>query len=388
MPDAGHSEVMTYSLADILPSVAAAFADHADNTLGVVPARDVVVLLIDGLGAELLARHAQVAPTLAGHVSSTLQAGFPATTATSISSLAVGAPCATHGIIGYSFGLPGVDGPENFNALRWKTGGADGADARLTHLPEEVQPVTSSVARLAADGIDIHFVVPGYQIRSGLTRAAFGVDGVLHTAATLPEVRDGVLQVAHHRDARRRFAYAYYPDLDMNGHVFGPESAEWLAALAAIDAMVAELLTDLPDSCTLLITGDHGMIRAGEAVDLEADATLTEGVRLISGEARVRHVYAAARDGVGDIADRWTSTLGDHALVVTREHALDEHWFGPTPPIETIAARIGHVLAVAQGTSILTCPSAEPMESGMAGHHGAWTDDEQLVPLITNRQRA
>jgi len=376
---------MRHTLADILPSVAAAFDSDAENPLGVVPARDVVVLLIDGLGAELLARHAHVAPTLAAHVSTTLQAGFPATTATSISSLAVGAPCGTHGIIGYSFGLPGADGPENFNALRWKIGGADGTDARHTHLPVEVQPVTSAVARLAASDIDIHYVVPGYQVRSGLTLAAFSVDGELHAAATLDEVRDGVLEVARHDDARRRFAYAYYPDLDMNGHVFGPESPEWLAALTAIDAVVADLLDDLPDTCTLLITGDHGMIRAGKAVDLEADARLQQGVRLIAGEARVRHVYVDHVDAVADVRSRWSGVLGDHALVVTREQALDEHWFGPTPPIATIVSRIGHVLAVAQGTSILTCPTTEPMESGMAGHHGAWSDDEQLVPLIMNR---
>lgn len=380
---ARHSEAMMFALADVLPSVALAFDGVVDNPLGVRPARDVVVLLIDGLGAELLARHANVAPTLAAHVVTTLQAGFPATTATSITSLAVGAPCATHGIIGYSFAVPTPGGRENFNALRWRTGDADGPDARTTIVPEEFQPTPSTVARLAAMGIEIHFVVPGYQVRSGLTRAAFGVSGILHDAPHLDDVRAGILAVAAHDDATRRFAYAYYPQLDAAGHVHGPESPEWLRILAHIDAAVADLLTDLPATCTLLITGDHGMIRVGDVVDLDADPRMHRDVRLVSGEARVRHVYADSKDTVVDVADTWSEVLGEHARVVTREEALDEHWFGATPPNETIAARIGDVLAVAQGTSVLVRSESEPTESSLLGHHGAWTDDEQLVPLVS-----
>ncbi|BDH56702.1 hypothetical protein MTP03_16410 [Tsukamurella sp. PLM1] len=84
------------------------------------------------------------------------------------------------------------------------------------------------------------------------------------------------------------------------------------------------------------------------------------------------------------MAARWSATLGDHAAVVTREQALDENWFGPTPPNPVIAHRIGHVLAVAQGRSVLVTPSQEPMESRMLGHHGAWTVDEQAIPLIVS----
>ncbi|WP_412475161.1 alkaline phosphatase family protein [Gordonia sp. LUNF6] len=376
---------MRHTLADILPAVSAAFDGAETEGLEVAPARDIAVLLIDGLGAELLRRHGDVAPTLTAHLRTTLAAGFPATTASSISSLAIGAPCATHGIIGYSFALPSAAGPENFNALRWRTGSAEGPDARTTHVPEDVQPVESSVQRLARSGVEVHYVVPGYQMRSGLTRAAFRTAGRLHPASDLDSVRDGLLDFARHTDRGRRFAYAYFPDLDMHGHVAGPESAQWRAVLGAVDAMVAQLIDDLPPTCTLLITGDHGMIRAGAAVDLEADPELRRDVRLVSGEARVRHVYSDHPDAVHDVADRWTGALGEHARIVTREQALDEHWFGPTPPVPTIESRIGDVLAVARGTSVLVCPTAEPMESTMAGHHGAWTDDEQLVPLISNR---
>ncbi|WP_040815432.1 alkaline phosphatase family protein [Nocardia concava] len=371
-----------HTLADILPSVAATFGLDPGNPLGVAPNRDVVVLLVDGLGAELLARHREIAPTLAAHVTTTLTAGFPATTATSLTSLALGAPCATHGIIGYSFALPDGDGPRLLNSLRWKLDSATGEDARGQFPPESVQPRPSRLEDLAAHGVEVHYVIPGYQRESGLTRAAFRAPGTLHPASTLDELRTGILTVANHSDRASRFAYAYFADLDANGHLYGPESPQWLAMLADIDACIADLFAELPSTCTVLITGDHGMIHADTIIDLDTCPALHRDVRLIGGEARVRHIYLDSPAASADAHAAWTAELSSHATVITREQAIDEHWFGPTPPTEVIASRIGDLIAVAEGSAVLIRPAAEPLESSLIGHHGARTPAEQLIPLI------
>lgn len=380
-----HDEAVPYTLADILPSVAASFGSGIPAPLALAPNRDVVVLLIDGLGAELLARHRDIAPTLAARTTTTLTAGFPATTATSLSSLALGAPCATHGIIGYSFALSDSGGMRLFNALRWRFDSSTGDDAREQYPPERAQPRTSLLEHLAARGIEVHYVVPEYQVRSGLTRASFRAPGPLHPATTLDEVRTGILEVANHPGTGSRFAYAYFPDLDSTGHLHGPESPEALAVLREIDAVVADLFTGLPDTCTLLITGDHGMIHAEHVIDLDARPELHSDIRLIAGEARVRHIYLDRPAAAAEVLARWTDGLEGGARVATREQALDEHWFGPTPPDPVIRSRIGDLLAVAEGRTVLVRPEHEPLESMMVGHHGAWTADEQLVPLITSR---
>lgn len=66
---------MQHTLADVLPSVAASFGVSDPNPLAIEENRDVVVLLVDGLGAQLLIRGAHEAPTLAGHVTTTLRRG-------------------------------------------------------------------------------------------------------------------------------------------------------------------------------------------------------------------------------------------------------------------------------------------------------------------------
>ena len=69
------------SLADVMPSVAAAPGLDLPNPLHIPPARDVVLVLIDGPGAELIRQHVGDAPTLAAMTSRMISACFPSTTA-------------------------------------------------------------------------------------------------------------------------------------------------------------------------------------------------------------------------------------------------------------------------------------------------------------------
>ncbi|NMO00300.1 alkaline phosphatase family protein [Gordonia sp. TBRC 11910] len=373
------------ALADVLPAVAAGLGFGGGGALRIPVRRDVVVLLIDGLGAELLAAHADRAPTLAAAASTTIRAGFPATTATSLTSLSVGAPCGVHGIIGYSFVPDGApDGPASdrrlLNSLRWTLDHAEGPTAVEAYPPQRVQVNASFLQRFGAAGVEVHYVTPGYQRDSPLTQAVFRERGTHHPASTTAEIRDAVRAICAPADAVRRFTYAYYGNVDFQGHLHGPGSAEWLAELGAVDAMVAELASDLPPTCTLVVTADHGMVPAGHVIDIDTSPELLAGVDAVAGEARVRHVYAAS-GAASQVRDAWASTLGEHAHVVTRSQAIDEHWFGAQVSAD-VAARIGDVVAVARGHALLTRSVGEPLESSMAGHHGAWTTAEQLVPLI------
>src|SRR5690242_19402703 len=75
------------------------------------------VLLVDGLGAELLDAHVRDAPVLAGLRNQTLHVGFPSTTAAGLGAIGTGCRSGEHGMVGYSFRLhnAGV-----INALRWR----------------------------------------------------------------------------------------------------------------------------------------------------------------------------------------------------------------------------------------------------------------------------
>lgn len=367
-----------HSLADVMPSIAAALGAHGPNPLGMDPTRDAVLMLVDGLGAELIREHAEHAPTLASMTTRMISAGFPSTTATSLTSLAVGAPCSQHGIVGYSFQISDSAGPTSFNPLRWTLESSGGPTAIDRFPPREVQTMPSLLEILAAEGVEITYVMRADFRDSGLTRAAFRADGTYQPADTLEEIRRAVTATVSRPSRVSRFVYAYFGDLDMIGHLHGPGSPAWLHCLREVDAFIADLATDLPPDCRLVVTADHGMVTAETSVDIDTTPALLSDVITVAGEARVRHAYA--REGAAqNVLAAWTSELSGRARVLSREQALDERLFGPG---RDHADRLGDVIAIATGGVVLTRSQNEELESSLLGHHGANTAAEQHIPLI------
>jgi predicted AlkP superfamily pyrophosphatase or phosphodiesterase len=367
-PDTGH-------LADVIPSVLAAMG-VAGFELRIPLPRDIAgacVLLVDGLGAELLDTYAADAPVLAELRGQTLQVGFPSTTAAGIAAIGTGCRSGEHGLVGYSFRVPGTG---VINALRWRPH-PWGADLRQELPPEQVQPMPTTFERAASAGAAVSVISGAEFAGSGLTRAVLrggryvGVQALGDLAAS---VRAAV--------AGRGFCYAYHSELDLLGHVYGPGSPAWRMQLRQIDRLVESVVEGLPPGGMLAVVADHGMVAvaAQDIVDIDDCEQLLEGVREIGGEARARHVYVA--DGAAhSVLAAWRETLADRAWVVSREEAIAAGWFGETVR-DDVLPRIGDVVAAARGAAALVRRRVEPLESSLIGHHGSMSTAEQLVPLL------
>jgi hypothetical protein len=362
-------------LADVVPSVLAAMGVAGFDGRIRLPgkARSACVLLVDGLGAELLDTYAGDAPVMAGLRGRTLQVGFPSTTAAGLTTLGTGCPSGEHGMVGYSFRLPGTG---VINALRWRPH-PRGEDLRTDVPPEQVQPVPTAFERAAAAGVAVS-VVSGAEFKdSGLTRAALrggryiGVHALGDLAACLSTAL-----------AERGFCYGYHSELDLLGHLYGPGSTEWRMQLRQVDRLVESVLEALPPDTLLAVVADHGMValQASELVDADDCLPLQDGVQAIGGEARARHVYAV--DGAAEaVLYAWRETLGGRAWVVAREEAIAAGWFGERVG-DRVRQRIGDVVVAARGRAAVVRRRAEPMESSLIGQHGSLTRAEQRVPLL------
>ena len=73
--------------------------------------------------------------------------------------------------------------------------------------------------------------------------------------------------------------------------------------------------------------------------------------------------------------------LGERAWVMSREDAIKDGLFGQVS--ESMAPRIGDVVAACVGTWGIVAPKAEPLEASLVGMHGSLTSAEQLVPMLT-----
>ena len=376
-PAAGVVRYGQSSLSDVLPSVLAALGVAGEpNVLQIEPAGCAVVLLVDGLGWQLLREHAEHAPFLSSLASRPLTAGFPTTTAVSITSLGTGVPPGQHGIAGYSTRLDGVAEPVNW--LTWR-GARSGVDLLANQPPEQVQPVATAFERAERAGLNASVVSAPALRDSGLTRAALR-GGQLLRAFT---AADTATVAAAAAKARGGLIYCYYSELDLIGHVHGCRSDAWRAQLRLVD-LGAQLLADaLPPGTRLLVTADHGMVDVPETakIDYDSEPALQEGVDLLAGEARVRYLHVAPGE-LDAVRARWAEVLGDGMALLTRDEAISHGWFGPDVG-EPARQRIGDLIAVSVSELAVVRRKAESRNSSLVGHHGALTDAELLVPLLS-----
>ncbi|HXW43239.1 MAG TPA: nucleotide pyrophosphatase/phosphodiesterase family protein [Streptosporangiaceae bacterium] len=358
------------TLADLGQSLLASLGVPGEpNALALPPAARMCLLVIDGLGWDLLAGGRERAPFLAGLMSAGrwLTAGFPATTVTSLSSLGTGRPPGQHGLAGYQVRVPATG--RLLNGLRW--------DSSVD--PVSWQPGQTIFERAAAAGVGAYRIARGSFERSGLSVAA--MRGADYRAAGTPGAL--VAQTAQALDGRARgFAMVYTGDLDGTGHACGCASAAWQYQLRHADLLAEQLARALPPGTALYITADHGMVDVPSADRVDADLVteLRAGVALLGGEPRARHVYAEP-GAAADVLATWRERLGDAAWVVSREEAVDEGWFGPVD--RTVAARLGDVIAAFRGSSAVVATIAEPRESALVGMHGSLTQAEQRIPLLS-----
>jgi len=359
------------ALADLSSSLLASLdpeAPFAQNVLGLPPARRACLLIVDGLGWELLRDHPAAAPFLSelARNSRPITAGFPSTTVTSLGSICTGRPPGQHGILGYQVVIPGEN--RLLNGLRW--------DASVD--PLTWQPLPTVYERATAAGIAAVHVAQGSFRGTGLTVAT------MRGADFRPANSMGALAAQGAtalRENDRAFVTVYHGDLDGAGHVFGVASDAWYNQLAHVDKLAEQLAGALPSGTMMYVTADHGMVDIGadDKFDVDAHPELRSGLALLGGEPRARHLYAR-RGAAADVLATWREVLGDRAWVLPRKEAISEGWFGQVDAAMT--CRIGDVVAAAGGSLALVATQAEPRESRLVGMHGSLTPAEQLVPAL------
>jgi predicted AlkP superfamily pyrophosphatase or phosphodiesterase len=324
-------------------------------------ARQVVLLVLDGLGWEQLSARPALAPVMSAMAGGPITTVAPTTTATALTSISTGLPPAAHGVLGYRLRVGESD---VLNVLRWRT---DGGDARDRYPPDKFQ------TQAGFAGACPPVVTRAEFAGTGFTRA--------HLAGTrlfgwrVPSAM--VVEVGHLLGAGEPFVYAYYDGIDKVAHErgFGPY---YDAEVTAADRLVADLTAVLPPGAALLVTSDHGQVQvAAEPIPVAPE--LMADVTLLSGEGRFRwlhtlpgttaRVFAAAQEHHGHVA--W---------VRTRQAIVDEGWLGGAVSAE-LERRLGDV-ALVPFEPVAFLDPADTGELRLVCRHGSLTSAEVLVPLL------
>lgn len=352
------------SLADVLPSCLSAVRGEP-NSLGLPAVRAAVVLLVDGLGADSLRARAGHARTLAAQFT-TIDSGFPTTTASALATLSTGVRPGQHGMFGYT----GLDPAQNrvINQLS----GWEGIE------PTTWQTLPTVFERAQAKGFRAAFVAPHRYKDSPFTRAVLrGADFV--AGATLADRFAAVTKLLA-TPGTPQLIYVYANELDKVAHAHGCESELFTTTLERIDGAVRDFR--IPADVGLIVTGDHGIIdvAAHNHILFESSRELMAGIAHVGGEPRCLQLYFAPDADRAATLAAWQESEESRSWVVTRDEAIAAGWFGPVR--DDVKDRIGDVIVAARKSIAYYATTASTRSRAMVGQHGSWSSAEVQVPLV------
>jgi hypothetical protein len=372
------------SLLNLMATLAAARGARPRHApLGALPpqaladARNVVLVIADGVGDGVLARHA-AGGEIQRRRRAAITSVFPSTTASAITTSYTGRAPLEHGLTGWFtyFGEAGCVGAP----LPFITRGVKRSLRARGLSPERAFPAVSLFGTLATP---VTVVTPRSIVDSDYNVFHCG-PATRRPYETLAGFVAETEAAVKSSDAQK-FVYAYWPDYDSTAHPHGHESPAALAQLAAFDAAFGTLLARLSGTDSVVVlTADHGFIDSApeESLELADGPGLSALLRYpLCGEPRIAYCYVQA-GRAEDFMRRAADWLGERATVRPSRALVDEGWFGPGTPHPRLAERIGDVALVMNGRYTIKDRTPGEARHRHIGNHGGTSDAEMLVPLV------
>ncbi len=327
-------------------------------------ARQVVLLVIDGLGWHQLQQRLGECPTLATMSGSSITTIAPTTTVAALTSITTGLAPGEHGLVGYRVDM----GSRVMQMLKW---GDEKGDLRLMYPPDVVQPCPPFMGA----------VVPV------LSKAE--LEGSAFTEAHLRGVRacgwrspsSIAVQIKDLLQRGHSFIYAYYDGVDKIAHERG-FGEYYDAELRYADKLVADIAAVLVSDSVLLVTADHGQVQVGANTQ-----SPHQDVRALtayqSGEGRFRWLHSRI-GATEELLAAAKQHHGEVAWVMTRDELIDGSYFGARVT-DAARQRLGDVALIPHADTSFD----DPLDTGpyqLQCRHGALTDAELDVPLLAMRR--
>ncbi|KAG9985333.1 Phosphodiest-domain-containing protein, partial [Aureobasidium melanogenum] len=221
-----------------------------------------ILISLDGFRADFL--HRNITPSLnsfvrAGVSPEYMSPSFPSVTFPNHFTLVTGLYPEAHGVVGNSFWDPELKedfyytDPARSMQPKWWKGEPIWVTAEEQDVRAAIHMWPGSEAHI---GIEPTFV-DKYQGHELLTNKVDRILGLLD----LPGPHD---EGASSDSPRPQLIAAYVPDVDRDGHLYGPNSTEIRSTISSVDSMLGQLFSgleqrNLTDIVNIIIVSDHGM---------------------------------------------------------------------------------------------------------------------------------
>ena len=332
-----------------LPAVDELLAENAQN---------VVLLVMDGMGINVLERSLPEDAFLRKHLKMAISSVYPCTTTAATTSILTGKTPAEHGWLGWSCYFREVDKCVDL-FINQESGTENQASDE--HLPYKYLPYDHILSAIGAKvkTCAVWPFTPYY-------------------ANTMEEICEQLKKQCS--NGQRNFIYAYHeqPDYAIHQHGVGSDCVKRL--MVHYNNLLETLANSLPNTL-LLITADHGMTDMTMRCVEDYPAIHAALLRHICIEPRCCSMYVKEKHKAAFPA-AFVNAFGDQFKLFTHDEFLQSGLLGPGVPHQKTADFVGDYVAAAVKDTALWYKDIRGSFHDYKGNHAGLTKDELTVPLI------
>jgi predicted AlkP superfamily pyrophosphatase or phosphodiesterase len=338
-------------------------------------ARNVVMLVIDGLGYEFLKQYPD--SCLYQNLHSKIMAVAPPTTTSSVSTYLTGLAPQQHGLTGWFTYLRELGSVVTI--LPWVLRGGGPQLGQSGRTVKELLNLPSFFDRLA---VETYSVMPSFLQHSEFNRMVSG-QASLVPYGTYQQCFDEVSRLCS--NDRKKYVYAYWAGFDMLAHEFGVGSTQVASHFLELDQAFEKLVDQLAGSnSALLVSADHGFVDAPreKRIDLVDHPELKACLQVpLCGEPRLAYCYVR-HDTRRQFESYIAKNLHGVAELYVSQDLLANNLYGLGKPHQELASRIGDYTLVMKDNYVIIDSLPGDITPQLVGYHGGLSSQEVYVPLI------
>ncbi len=316
--------------------------------------KNIVVLLLDGMGKNILDMHLDAEGTFRSHLAGVYKSVFLSTTVAATTSAMSGLQPCEHSWLGWDCYYPQID--KNVTVFLNTIQGTEEAAADY-NVAWTINPYESVVSKINKAG------GKAYECAPFLAPYPSSFEAICESVKSLC------------KEPERKYIYAYWNEPDGLLHQNGCNSSEVKEALKNMESCVNNLVSELEDTL-LIVTADHGHIDTNYVFLQDYPVLMDCLVRLPSLEPRVLNFFVK-EDKKKLFEDEFKKEFGDKFLLMPMDEAIDKNLFGTGKHHKNFRSMLGNYLAIStDDLSIFV------IEEKWASLHGSLTEEEMNIPLL------
>ena len=319
--------------------------------------RNIVFMLFDGFGYNLMLRNLKPDSFLRQHIVRSISSTFPPTTVAATTAVCSGLyPIESAWLGWFSYFKEIDDIVTTFSNLRQ----SDDKPVELPNLARKYMPYTSIGSKIHSKNPDVKY-----------TEIATYLDEKL----TLEQMEEKITKLISEQG--KNFIYCYWPDPDHTMHEFGVTHPNTLKVENTIDEFVKNLTSKKNKDTIFIVIADHGLIDT-QYIYLKNYPTLyCQLKRSYTIENRAASLFV--KDVKKFEEDFSKSNLPNYFTLYEKKDFLESGLLGTGTAHKMVDELVGDITLVAKDKYSL---AIEKSDHEFIGIHAGMTEDEMLVPLI------